>query len=248
MRKFLVIGAARTGSTLLMQIIQSSPDVKAHFELFHKNVVHIDGVDRSDEIPQRDAQPFEWLDGVLSSSNKPMVGFKIFPNQNDEVLDALIEDDDVAKIVLFRENFLAVYSSLLISTARADWSQSADDATTLGKIDLKSHTWGNTVEFDAADFQARYDAYIGFYRRSVKKLVNANQKFLFIEYAETLNEDLMRRIFPFLGVAQPETISVNLKKNNTSRIMTRFSNRDAVKDYLTQVGKWDWSSESFFVW
>jgi hypothetical protein len=243
----MVIGAARTGSTLLMQLLETSPDTKVYYELFHRKELRIDGQDCSDQIPERDREPFQWLDGVLESSGRPVPGFKIFSNQNEDILDAYIKDGSVAKIVIFRENFLAGYSSLMISAKKARWGEPGESVS-LTEASAKDHSWTEQVAFDRDDFEKRYAQYLSFFKDAIGRLNAANQPFLFIEYAELLNEGLVRRLFPFIGARQPDAISVNLKKNNTSFIVNRFTNADEVRAYLSEIGKWDWVRQSFFVW
>lgn len=251
MKKFVLIGAPRTGSTLLVQLLNSSPVIKCHYELYNQNELNIDGVDRSAEIPERNANPTAFLDKIVAETNPraEAVGFKIFDGHNEELMQELIRRDDWKKLVLNRRNFLSIYSSRLISQKKELWSAPTEDGKRGSVAETSATpTWNETVEFDEKQFWNLYDRHVGFYGRVVEALNAAGQHFEYLEYGDLLNEGLVRRLFPYLGIAQPDQLQTNLRRNNTSHILSRFDNKDHVRDFLKRVNRLDWVTESDAGW
>lgn len=249
MQKFVLIGAPRTGSTLLVQLLNSSPAVKCHYELFNPRELRLDGVDRSAEMGERNVNPMGFLEKVMSESNAKAFGFKIFDGHNEDLMQELIRRDDWKKLVLNRRNFLSIYSSRLISQKKAVWSQTlgVGERASVAETSAKP-TWNETVEFREEEFWDLYRSHISFYRRAVDALNAAGQHFEYLEYGDLLNEGLVRRLFSYLEVPQPEKLTTNMLRNNTSHIISRFENREVVQEFLRRINRSDWVRESDADW
>lgn len=245
LKKFVLIAGPRTGSTLVIQVANASPEVTAFYELMHPKQLLIHGAERNDLIPERDGAPMKFLNNLFAAEDSSCVGFKLFDGHNDAVLKNAIQSPHWHKMVLFRENFLAVYSSNLISMKKNVWSSSSQAAAKLGQVDTNQNTWTETVTFDAEDFDARHRRYLAWYRRATDMLNEHNMPYLFLRYSELLSEPLVRRVFSFLGVSQPAEIQISIQKNNTSIIVDRFENQEEVMRHLEKIGKIDWAYESF---
>jgi len=249
MQKFVLIGAPRTGSTLLVQLLNSSPSVKCHYELFNAHELRIDGVDRSAEMEERNANPMAFLDKIAAESNADVFGFKIFDGHNEELMQELIRRDDWKKLVLNRRNFLSVYSSRLISQKKAVWSQTLEAGKSASVAETSAKpTWNETVEFKEKEFWNLYNRHVSYFQRAVDSLNAAGQHFEYLEYGDLLNEGLVRRVFAYLGAAQPEALTTNMLRNNTSHIISRFENKDTVREFLKGINRSDWVSESDSGW
>jgi hypothetical protein len=91
------------------------------------------------------------------------------------------------------------------------------------------------------DYQAHY-------RHVIEVLNETNQDYLFLTYEDYINESLFRRVFPFLGLSQPEVLQTRMKKMNASDILSRFTNPEDVNLYLREIGKQSWAYEGFMLW
>lgn len=129
-RKFLIIGAARTGSTLLVKTLNGLAGVRCHGELLGPNKVRgfEDGVDlentsaherraREERLLQaRNADPLAFLQAAMSTADAQAAGFKMIystfalPQWQSEI-DALLNDSDMWFIHLARRNNLRRYIS-----------------------------------------------------------------------------------------------------------------------------------------
>ena len=117
---FVVISAPRTGSNHLCSMLNLE-DMVMHFELFRVGEIdfqtgsgaHLEMMDLSPE--ERDRDPIEFLQKVKAAEILPVVGFKLFPWQNDKLAETLIVDPSIRKVILHRENLLAMYASKRIA-------------------------------------------------------------------------------------------------------------------------------------
>lgn len=133
--RFVVLSWKRTGSNFLCGILFNHPEIAMHNELFNpidifsyyqSSFVRNDGGDRW--TPQgRDLYGDAFLEHIWTGRNisgNPVkddakaVGFKSFPDhwweaRNDSLFERKIMDDvGVKKVILFREDELAVYVSM----------------------------------------------------------------------------------------------------------------------------------------
>ncbi len=82
-KRFFIFGQRRTGSTLLVSLLNSHPDIRCYSELFYPGRwnVHI----RRFLKPLAFRYPLLYLDGVCRTSFRPIVGFKLMTHQNEEL-------------------------------------------------------------------------------------------------------------------------------------------------------------------
>lgn len=141
-QKFVVVGVARTGSTLLLDLLNSDEQVLAFGELFRGGAAI--GWDRwpfqTRQSPRllrlHDTEPLEFLRTAVYCRwprEIGAVGFKLFyyharTGPQAAVWDYLRNATDVAVIHLKRRNILAQYLSLRAAHATNVWSTSKPDA------------------------------------------------------------------------------------------------------------------------
>lgn len=111
--KFIVLTRSRSGSSLLMSLLSSHPNVKTYGEYFRR----LDG--RSYQI---------MINQVFSPKSKKIkaVGFKIFydqpyDEQNSELWDYLASLSDLKILHLKRNNFLRIFVSRKIAGITNEW-------------------------------------------------------------------------------------------------------------------------------
>jgi len=246
--RFVIIANPRTGTNHFIELLNSHLDVTCHREVFHKHSVFLKQGTRDDLLEERNKDSIAFLKKLYDDNQAHACGFKIFMGHNESVLDSVLHDKDIKKIVLYRSNFLAVYSSdkiaeaenryLIIDKERDKISEGAYDSSRTEKKAL----------FNKAEFEARWNAYQDHYRKVVDVLNETGQDYLFMTYEEFINESFFRRVFSFLGLEQPDKLLTRTKKMNANDILSRFSNPDDARSYIEKIGRQNWAHESFMLW
>jgi hypothetical protein len=233
-KKFVVIACPRTGTNHLIGLMNSAPGLCCHSEVFHKHSVFLRHGDKPELMAERDADPLGFLHKLYDTTDARAVGFKIFIDHNDKVVEHCIDDPEIACIVLYRHNFLAAHSSNLIATQNKQYV--VTDAAAIKQTQ---------VEFKREAFAFHHRRYQHFYAKAIGRLNAVGKPFLFVQYTETLSQPLVKRVFPFLGLATPETLGAKMRKINSDNILSRFTNPEVAQAMLAEIGMEEWAFESF---
>jgi len=129
--RFVIIGASRTGTTLLRLMLNSHPDIISHGEIFAKAMRGFVGIEHRSQSPLkqwlveiRDSDPVFFLENIaFLSGAKKAIGFKILyrtvRDTNLRLMLNIIQTDNEIKIIhIIRKNRL----KRLISQKRANLS------------------------------------------------------------------------------------------------------------------------------
>jgi hypothetical protein len=241
--RFIVLSSARTGSTLLCNVLGASRDITCLNELLNPQLEQYGqpATPELKELRRNDIPAF--VERIASNWTKPCFGFKIFPKHADEWLEGVLDDPNWKKIILYRENVLAAHSSRQIATARGKWSDTGTKAEL--SADENSHAIDDQTEFDADAFEKFRRQYQKPYTQWLTRLAETQQPFHFLEYGMLRNSRLLAGACSFLGAKPPASFKSNIVKTSSSHILSRFSNADDVRDYLAGIGRLDWQAESF---
>ena len=212
--RFVVLSWKRTGSNLLCGILFHHPEITMHNELFnpidiftyYQNALeHNNEGDRWTSL-NRNLYPEAFLEHIWTGrdvsgesirEDTRAVGFKSFPDhwwetRNDSVFDAkIMEDVHVKKVVLFREDELAVY----VSMKRAE----------VTGLYMKHHYPDKLrIKIDPAAFQVFLNNYRDTFRRRYTSLTQKQDTFR-ISYEQLTQEeyfekDILPLLWDFLGV------------------------------------------------
>ena len=206
--KFIIVGAPRTGSTLLVRTLNSLNDIRCHGELLGPDNVrgYEDGFDllaaskseRDDRIKrlveERNVDPSAFIHKALTSKYNA-TGFKSlyssFANPRwKQVTDALLDSNDIRFIHLTRNNSLRRYTSEQVFQAGG-----ANHSAEGGRADKRV-----TVDIDIEAYLARCAEIESQARELVTRL--AGQALLDISY-EALAADTgeaVAHVCQFLGM------------------------------------------------
>ncbi|HEX4078322.1 MAG TPA: sulfotransferase [Rhizomicrobium sp.] len=240
---FVIIASPRTGSTHLTTLLHKRPDVICHGELLHPKKETILGRWRdSDRVPVtraqlteiRDKNPKEFIQQVFSNDRGGcQVGFKIFAGHNDALLDQLIADSSIKKVILYRRNALAVYSSSRIAHRFGE------------RVRRTARPSQPVVSFEAEKFVKFCKKYAAFYRSVIQKL-NAHQQFFYLLHYEEINDPwLFSCLLNFIGADSKDVeLRATSIKQNSSEILKRFSNSGAAEEFLRAHELLEWSYEA----
>lgn len=243
---FAIVCTQRTGSTLLTQLLDQQEDVLCNGAVFDahpgrmpvrwaKDLVLIRELERL-----RDSAPEDFLSRVFAETlGCRAVGFKICPGHNDAMLDKLLVDSAIAKIVLFRRNVLAVYSSAMIARRSGERRSTAPDTVPESRP---------LVEFDQKKFMRFWERYIAYYRSVFERLNTLGQVFHLVDYTELNDPRHFSRIINFVGSASTKSVrDTKNRKQNSSDIISRFSNSEVAAAFLKQyrLTGWGYETEAF---
>ena len=243
--RFVIIGSPRTGSSYLTQRLRRQTDILCHGEVFHQRHVWVywpkrdltDAV-RAELDELRRTNPEALLARVFATDyGRACVGFKIFGGQCDDVLSSIIADPSIRKVVLFRRNVLANYSSALAAGRSGSWSTT----------EMPSDGSRPKVQFRAGRFIRFHNEYIAFYRRVIAELNEKREPFQLINYEDIGDPFMFECLINFIGgdpALGQKTLKNQLKKQNTTDIMSRFSNPDEVAAFLTVRRLLHWAHEA----
>lgn len=242
MKRFAIIGLKRTGSSYLVNLLGSHPQIHCCGEIFNRDGVNLRwpkamggrpaGREIESELKElRARDPQEFLARVFAIDfGKPVLGFKIFRNHNRPMLERILEDRAIAKIVHRRENGLARYASALAARAAGDSGRHAEKPL---------------VEFDATDFAAFHREHATFFDETERRLAAGGQPFHVSRYEELNVPSRLTAMLEFLRVA-PELPPLQEPPPNraSSDVLSRFSNPHAAEAYLRDHGLMEWARET----
>ncbi len=219
-KKFVIISRSRTGSTLLMALLRSHPDIYIEGEIFKR----LNGKSCK-KIWER----------LFSKrpKNIQQVGFKLFyyhPFDEDKsVWDFLDADKNIAILHLRRENLLRAFVSQKIGEKTKMWTEN---------IASKDIIINKTVSLDPKECEVVFTT-ITTYEKETKQRFKNHKTFMELSY-EQLTKDkqgVMDAIFKELQVSS-HTISSVLKKQNPEPMSQLVENYEALKEHF---GKTEWS-------
>ncbi len=200
---FVILGGMRTGSNLLQETLNTHPGLVCHGELFNPVFV---GKARSDrlwgiDLAARNADPFALL-ALMKERTEGLPGFRLFPDHDPRVLDHVLADRRVAKIVLTR-NPLAQHISHRIAQATGQWR--LGDAKTARSA---------RVRFDPTAFSLHLAERQAFLGKVDHALQTSGQTAFRLDYADLTDAAVLTGLARFLGVEGGLATSERTKKQN----------------------------------
>ena len=212
--RFVILAAPRTGSNLLCTLLNSHPEVLCHHELFNPNGIFYalefrDGSLDLGSMEARDREPFAFLQRVWEhSQGASCVGFKMTRGQDEAVIQSLIEDSGVLKILLYRRNRLKTFISEQLALQTDRWEVYARD-------ELATETPRLHVDVEA--FRAHCDLNDGFYQDIEQSLRSGAQPWIETAYEDILTAAEHVRLLEFLGVEATDArlVQTSIKQSNT---------------------------------
>ena len=129
MSHFVILAAPRTGSNLLCSLLDSHPEILCHHELFNPDGIFTSLSMRHlsnpfGDLAERDHDPLGllqrvWHAGDMSQVNS--VGFKWTRGENPTILEHVLNETTIKKIVLRRRNRVKTFVSEKIAQRTQQW-------------------------------------------------------------------------------------------------------------------------------
>ncbi|MEP1767321.1 MAG: nodulation protein NodH [Sulfitobacter sp.] len=228
-KSFVVFAEMRTGSNFLEANLNAFGGIKCHGEAFnphfigYPNTTQILGVDQA----TRDADPAALL-RVIKHDPAVMGGFRYFHDHDPRVLDPVLDDPEVGKIILTR-NPVESYVSWKIAQATGQWKLT----------DMKAQKVAQ-VPFVPAEFEAHLEALQAFQLVLLNRLQTSGQTAFYVAYEDLQSVDVMNGIASYLGVPeQLEELDKSLKKQNPSPLSEKVSNYAQMEAALGRLDRFD---------
>jgi len=213
-KKFVIFTSGRSGSTLLVDLLNSSPAIQCDDELLKRRV----------------AFPISLVRSFEQQSEQSIYGFKLLSYQllnvqtgikdKKRFLDKLIYQEGYQLIHLSRDNKAKQALSIIYAFYRGQW-----------------HNQQGSKQKEAKRFELNPDTYLHFLEElqvleAFEREMVRNFEHLSLTYEQDLRqpeqyEKSMQRVSEYLGVeiVRPET---NLKKVTPSRLSDMISNQEAL--------------------
>lgn len=239
--RFAIVGLQRTGSSYLVNLLATHPEIHCCGEIFNSGGIHLrwpeerggrragrDIVNELREVRARDPQ--EFLSRVLALDfGKPAIGFKIFPSHDPKTFEHILDDRGIAKIVHSRDNVLARFASLRAARATSDFVGSVEKPL---------------VEFKAKRFALFHREHVAFFDGLERRLASGRQRFHRSRFEDFNDPVRMTAILEFLSVA-PALPPVREPPPNrgSSDVLSRFSNPRIAEAYLQEHDLMHWARE-----
>jgi LPS sulfotransferase NodH len=235
MRRFLIMGLPRSGTTYLMTLLNAHPRVHCSGEQFNPHAIVGIGGDRDDSLEAvlaRDRDPAGFFERFFERHRAPgreLVGFKFMIGHNVGLLDHIAGATDIRLIYVRRDNRLAQISSLIRAVETKEWARTRPEAGPPPKLRATprqiSQRWHEYATFDRL-FKPWFDAL-------------PHQK-TEIEYREMFAPGFDGWICHFLGLPFDPAMKSPLVKQNANTILDRFAHPEPIRRYFTAVGRAGW--------
>jgi LPS sulfotransferase NodH len=194
--------------------------VLCHHEVFNPNGIFY-ALDRRDgaldlgTIEDRDRHPLQFLDKIWRHTlGFACVGFKMTRGQDERVLQAVLDDPSIRKIVLHRENVIRTYVSEEIAKRTGRWE--AYHRSELAENPPQVH-------IEIGDLENHLKANEAFYDGIEQSLLLSHQKPLKLWYEQLFAPQSHSRLLTFLDVA-PEPLAAKSVRQNPGQLSELISN------------------------
>jgi LPS sulfotransferase NodH len=224
---FVLFAEMRTGSNYLEDNLNALPDVTCYGEVYnptflgHHNQFELMGYD----MDRREADPLGLLERIIDKT-KGVPGFRLFHDHDDRVVDRVLPDPRIAKVILTR-NPLDSYVSRKIATATGQWRLT----------DAKNRKSAQ-IRFDAEEFAELTDQLAGFQDRLRRGLQLGGQGAFLIRYEDINDAEVLNGLAAFIGSeGRIEAASNKLKRQNPGDLSEKVENYDEMIAALRDVDR-----------
>jgi hypothetical protein len=229
---FVIFAEMRTGSNYLEATLNDLPDLNCLGEVYnptfvgHHNTFEMHGIDMN----RREEKPLDLLDAILGNAGDALPGFRFFHDHDPRVLDRILPDPRIAKVILTR-NPLESYVSRRIATETGQWRLT----------DMK-HQKSAKVEFRLWEFESMLEDLQSFQIRLQRGLQTTGQAAFYIRYEDINNVEVVNGLARFLGSNHAlEATNSKLKKQNPSDLSQKVENYDHMVRSLARLDRFDLS-------
>lgn len=222
---FVILAGMRTGSNLLEENLNALDGVRSWGEVFNTTFVGYPGQASLFDIPlaERDVDPFPLLQRVLEQPGV-LSGFRLFHDHDDRVLQAVLENPRIAKIVLTR-NALDSFISRKIAQSTGQW-----------RLTNVARRKDAVPDFDADAFAVHLHEVQTYLSRIARALQHGGQTAFYLSYDDLGDLAVINGLAAWLGVdARLEAPVSSLKRQNPAAAVEKVANPDAMRAAIAQM-------------
>lgn len=228
---FVVFAEMRTGSNFLETNLNAIPGLSCHGEAFNPHFIGYPGTDDilGITLGERLADPGALLSAIREEGGV-LGGFRFFNDHDPRVLDAVLPDPRVAKIILTR-NPVDSYVSRKIAAATGQW-----------KLTNVRNAKTEVVDFDADEFAAHLERLQAFQVRLLHGLQVTGQTAFYVDYDDIQDVEVINGIAAFLGVeGRLPALDKKLKKQNPEPVEDKVADFPAMEAALARLDRFNLS-------
>ena len=246
-KKFVVLATPRSGSSHLVDLLDSHPQLSCLGELFnpHGAALRKLGLRNKNDMRQAGEKPLEFLHRVMNQQQesepyKPYFGFKLMLHHDPRLIDHILEDLSWEVIVLERQNLLAQWTSAGLAKKTGRWGpgkksgeggskksdddEDEDDLDDLAEDKAPEKAASPKVVFNAEKYEQYCFRMHARYASIYNRLGDRSYFKLFSEDIDASHPKLLE----FLGVDPRPMESTRPRQNSSSM-------RDRIKNYESYV-------------
>lgn len=216
--KFIILAAARTGSTYLVTSLASHPQICCYSEIFNPYIKDYERALAEAGLPyEEDVCPQTLLEKLFARYEKDenirFVGFKLLMLQSRRARKYVLGNPDYKIIVLEREDKLAQYSSFKLVDRTGRWAA-------YDKKDIKE----DKIDFSFVGFMKFRRRQQELYARTYKEIKDTGRPFLRVTYEDMTRGGGLRKVLEYLGVEDKDyPLTSPLFRQNSPHILRRFN-------------------------
>ncbi len=230
MRRFVILAAPRTGSNLLCTLLNSHPRILCHHEVFNPRGVFAALDYRGQALAiqslrERDDDPLAFLDRVWQTgTEQDCIGFKWTRGQIEVVLNRVVADAGIEKIVLRRRNRIKTFVSEKIAQETQQWEVYSPQELAMPRP---------RIHVDLGPLHDHISINERFYARLASELSENRQPHLDVVYESLFDSDVQAQLLEFLGIAQVSSLKPASVKQNSMDLRDTIANFDELRDCLS---------------
>jgi FkbM family methyltransferase len=238
-RGFVIYGGMRTGSNLLVSLLNQFPDVVCHGEAFNPGFVGLREdyyskfkLDRSN-CKKRDEHIDEFYSTILERPNRrTRPGFKMFAGHREDILQKTLQNKKLRKIIL-RRNLLTSFISLCQAEQSGVWMIKSSDPEQVASQRRQSNL---KIRFDGQRF-LEYRYKVNSFYRTVETAITKNRETaLTLWYNSLLLPETINRLAIHLKTRRPGKVDPDLllAKQAETALYERVTDVRAMVAFLDQ--------------
>ncbi|MGH1411976.1 MAG: nodulation protein NodH [Pelagimonas sp.] len=227
---FVVFAEMRTGSNFLEANLNTFEGISCYGEAFNP---HFIGYPNSEDIlgisqKERDVDPLRLLDQIRTANPDEIGGFRYFHEHDPRILDTVLSDPKIAKVVLTR-NPVDSYVSWKIAQATGQWKLT----NVKSRKDAKA-------QFDADEFEQHLADLQGFQVDIMNSLQRSAQTAFYVAYEDLQDVEIMNGLARWLGAtSQLDGLNTHLKRQNPQPVSEKVTNFEDMEQSLSRLDRFN---------
>jgi LPS sulfotransferase NodH len=227
-KTFVILTLPRTGSYLLVDLLNQVPGLRCHGELFKARRLELDRDLRQHvkwTLSQRDERPIRYMRLILALGDYEASGFKLFPQHNRRVWRYVTSATHIHKVVLLRHP-LSRYISIMRAGTSGRWVER--------KGDKRPSVSGVSFSFSPCHFKRFLRHHDAFVSNQAEAISLRPSEYTAIDYEDVVSLRALGKICEALGLpaVDPTKVSPSLQKQTKEPLSELVTNYEEMKTYL----------------